>query len=208
MLIVDDDPDSREELVHQLVGQGQALEVEDDEARALASLGKLKPQVVIVGIGHGKPQALSFIERARKQAGSSMAFIAISRSSHPEVLVEAFRRGADHCLSFPDQAEALFMVVRRALEKPALAREVERARDGILEPGASGKAGSVLGAHPVMQRLLDKVQAAAHSRATVLIHGETGTGKELIAAAVHSESKRKDGPFVRLNCSALAETVL
>jgi DNA-binding NtrC family response regulator len=59
-----------------------------------------------------------------------------------------------------------------------------------------------------MQRLLDKVIAASTSRATVLIHGETGTGKELVAAAVHSHSKRKTGPFVRLNCSALSETVL
>jgi DNA-binding NtrC family response regulator len=66
----------------------------------------------------------------------------------------------------------------------------------------------MLGAHPLMQRLLDNVLAAASSRATVLIHGETGTGKELVAAAVHTKSKRSEGPFVRLNCSALAETVL
>jgi two-component system response regulator HydG len=109
---------------------------------------------------------------------------------------------------FPEQAEALFMVVRRALEKPALALEVERAREGILDPASARQIGTILGAHPVMQRLLDKVVAAALSRATVLIHGETGTGKELVAAAVHAHSKRSGGPFVRLNCSALAETVL
>jgi DNA-binding NtrC family response regulator len=208
VLIVDDDPDSREELVHQLVGQGHALEVASDTANALPQLASLRPQVVVVGLGHGKPHALHFLESARKQSGSQAAFIAISRSSHPEALVEAFRHGADHCLAFPEQAEALFMVVRRALEKPALAREVERARAGILDPAGARQLNSILGAHPVMQRLLDKVMAAAHSRATVLIHGETGTGKELVAAAVHSQSKRKDGPFVRLNCSALSQTLL
>jgi DNA-binding NtrC family response regulator len=208
VLIVDDDPDSREELVHQLVGQGHALEVASDTANALPQLESLRPQVVVVGLGHGKPHALHFLESARKQSGSQAAFIAISRSSHPEALVEAFRHGADHCLAFPEQAEALFMVVRRALEKPALAREVERARAGILDPAGARQLNSILGAHPVMQRLLDKVMAAAHSRATVLIHGETGTGKELVAAAVHSQSKRKDGPFVRLNCSALSQTLL
>jgi DNA-binding NtrC family response regulator len=208
VLIVDDDPDSREELVHQLVGQGHALEVAPDTANALPQLESLRPQVVVVGLGHGKPHALHFLESARKQSGSQAAFIAISRSSHPEALVEAFRHGADHCLAFPEQAEALFMVVRRALEKPALAREVERARAGILDPGSARQLNAILGAHPVMQRLLDKVMAAAHSRATVLIHGETGTGKELVAAAVHSQSKRKDGPFVRLNCSALSQTLL
>ncbi|HEX7477266.1 MAG TPA: sigma-54 dependent transcriptional regulator [Polyangiales bacterium] len=208
VLIVDDDPDSREELVHQLVGQGQALEVADDAESGLALLNAGRPQLVVVGVGHGKPPALDFLERARKLAGAQTAFIAVTRSTHPEALVEAFRRGADHCLAFPEQAEALFMVVRRALEKPALAREVERARDGILDMSAAGHMGGILGAHPLMQRLLDKVTAAAHSRATVLITGETGTGKELVAAAVHSHSKRNQGPFVRVNCSALAETVL
>ena len=208
VLIVDDDPDSREELVHQLVGQGHALEVAESPQLALPLLESLRPQVVVVGLGHGKPHALAFLESARKQSGSQVAFIAVSRSSHPEALVEAFRHGADHCLCFPEQAEALFMVVRRALEKPALAREVERARAGILDPAAAQQINAILGSHPVMQALLDKVLAAAHSRATVLIHGETGTGKELIAAAVHSQSKRKDGPFVRLNCSALSQTLL
>jgi DNA-binding NtrC family response regulator len=208
VLIVEEDPDSREELLHQLVGQGHALEVADSLHDALAHLNVSRPQVVLVGLGHGNPRALSFLESARKAGGSQMAFIAISRSSHPEALVDAFRHGADHCLCFPEQVEALFMVVRRALEKPALAREVQRARDGILEPGAAQHIQAILGGHPLMQRLLDKVIAAATSRATVLIHGETGTGKELVAAAVHAQSKRREGPFVRLNCSALSETVL
>jgi DNA-binding NtrC family response regulator len=208
VLIVEEDPDGREELLHQLVGQGHALEVADSLDGALPLMQRLRPQVVVVGLGHGKPQALHFLESARKSSGGQVAFIAISGSSHPEALVEAFRHGADHCLCFPEQAEALFMVVRRALEKPALAREVERARQGILDPSAAQQIYGILGSHPLMQRLLDKVVAAATSRATVLIHGETGTGKELIAAAVHSQSKRRNGPFVRLNCSALSDSVL
>jgi len=208
VLIVEEDPDGREELLHQLVGQGHALEVADSLEDALPVVQRLRPQVVVVGLGHGKPHALRFLEDARKASAGQAAFIAISSSSHPESLVEAFRHGADHCLCFPEQAEALFMVVRRALEKPALAREVERARQGILDPAAAQQMHAILGSHPLMQRLLDKVISAAVSRATVLIHGETGTGKELIAAAVHSQSKRRNGPFVRLNCSALSETVL
>ncbi|HEX4354574.1 MAG TPA: sigma-54 dependent transcriptional regulator [Polyangiales bacterium] len=208
MLIVEEDPDSREELVHQLVGQGHALDVADNMGDALGSIDVRPPQVVVVGLGHGKPHALRFLENARKAGGAQVSFIAITRSSHPEALVEAFRHGADHCLSFPEQAEALFMVVRRALEKPALAREVGRAREGLLDPAAAKQIELILGTHPLMQRLLDKVIAASNSRATVLIHGETGTGKELVAAAVHSYTKRKTGPFVRLNCAALSETVL
>ena len=208
VLIVEEDADARAELLHQLVGQGHALEVAADISEGLRLLTSTHPQVVLVGLGHGKPHALHFLERARAASGTQSAFIAISSSSHPEALVEAFRHGADHCLCFPEQAEALFMVVRRALEKPALAREVERAREGILDPAGAHRIHSILGSHPLMQRLLDKVIAAATSRATVLIHGETGTGKELIAAAIHTQSKRSSGPFVRLNCSALSEPVL
>jgi DNA-binding NtrC family response regulator len=208
VLIVEEDADSREELLHQLLGQGHTLEVKATVQDALSALPELRPQVVLVGLGHGKPHALRFLEEARKACGAQTAFIAISASAHPEALVEALRHGADHCLCFPEQVEALFMVVRRALEKPALAREVERARQGILDPGAAQQLQSILGTHPLMQRLLDKVLAAAGSRATVLIHGETGTGKELIAAAIHSHSKRSQGPFVHLNCSALSENVL
>lgn len=208
VLIVEEDPDERAELLHQLVGQGHALEVAANVTDGLRLLPRIQPQVVVVGLGYGKPQALQFLESARSASGAQTAFIAISKSSHPEALVEAFRRGADHCLCFPEQAEALFMVVRRALEKPALARAVERAREGILDPAGVHQIQSILGSHPLMQRLLDKVMAAATSRATVLIHGETGTGKELIAAAIHSQSKRSTGPFVRLNCSALSESVL
>jgi two-component system response regulator AtoC len=208
VLIVEEDPDSREELLHQLVGQGHTLEVCDDFALAPGLVRTLRPQVVLVGLGAGKPQGLSFLEGARTELGAQSAFIVVSKSSHPEVLVEAFRHGADHCLWFPEQAEALFMVVRRALEKPALAREVERAREGILDPGSAQQVHGILGSHPQMQHLLDKVVAAAVSRATVLIHGETGTGKELIAAAIHNHSKRRLGPFVRLNCAALSDAVL
>jgi len=68
--------------------------------------------------------------------------------------------------------------------------------------------GGIVGSHPSMQRLFERLESAAQSRATVLIHGETGTGKELVAAAVHKHSKRHSGPFVRLNCAALAESVL
>jgi DNA-binding NtrC family response regulator len=145
--------------------------------------------------------------------GRSSALISIinsddNSSDGASSLEGALRHGADHCLIWPAHAPALALVVERAIEKPALVREVERAREGILDGLSVGKVESIIGAHPVMQRLLSKLVQAAQSRATVLIHGETGTGKELIAVAVHQHSKRKDGPFVKLNCAALADTVL
>jgi DNA-binding NtrC family response regulator len=208
ILIVADDLELRAELVHQLVGQGYALEVLAEGEEALSFVENHCPYVMVVGLELGGMGSLELIERARALAGRQTAFIATSRSNFSGAIVDAMRRGADHCLQWPEHREALSMVVQRAMEKPALAREVERARDGILDGISAGHMDSIIGSHPLMQRLLSKVAQAAQSRATVLIHGETGTGKELIAAAVHSRSKRGSGPFVKLNCAALADTVL
>ena len=209
ILIVADDDALRAEIVHQLVGHGYALEAISDGEAGLAFIESHSPFVVVVGLELGNENsALDFIERARALAGRQTAFVATQRSSVPAAIVEALRRGADQCLQWPEHREALFMMVQRALEKPALAREVERMREGILNGLPVGRMESIVGAHPSMQRLLSKAAQAAQSRATVLIHGETGTGKELIAIAVHTHSKRGGGPFVKLNCAALADTVL
>jgi DNA-binding NtrC family response regulator len=207
-VIVVADDDLRAELVHQLVGHGFALEALADADEALTLVDAHAPHVVVVGLDQGGVRALDLTERLRRMAGRHTSCIVIGRAGQPAAFTEALRRGADHCLEWPAHADALPVVVQRALEKPSLAREVERARDGILDGLAVGGVEHVIGAHPVMQRLLSKVQQAAQSRATVLIHGETGTGKELIAAAVHTHSKRAAGPFVKLNCAALADTVL
>lgn len=206
VLIVAEDEALRAELVHQLVGHGYALEVMADGEEVLSFVEAHCPHAMVVELAGAR--ALELIERARALSGRQTAFIAISRSNVSETIVAAMRSGADHCLQWPQHREALSMVVKRAMEKPALAREVERARDGILDGISVGRMDSIIGSHPLMQRLLNKVALAAQSRATVLIHGETGTGKELIAAAVHSRSKRGSGPFVKLNCAALADTVL
>jgi DNA-binding NtrC family response regulator len=208
ILIVADDEELRAELVHQLVGHGYALEALSDGEAALSFVESSSPYAVVVGMELGSMGSLELIERARALAGGQTAFIATSRSNFPEAIVEAMRRGADHCLQWPEHREALSMVVQRAMEKPALAREVERARDGILDGLSVSRVERIVGSHPSMQRLLSKVSQAAQSRATVLINGETGTGKELIAAAVHAHSKRGHGPFVKLNCGSLADTVL
>jgi len=207
LLIVADDDGLRAGLVHQLVGHRYGLSVMSTAEDALQRLSSDRPHVVIVALG--RADAMPLLERARAMCGRSSALISIIDSGDDASSLEgALRHGADHCLLWPGHASALALVVERAIEKPALVREVERAREGILDGLSLGKVESIIGAHPVMQRLLSKLVQAAQSRATVLIHGETGTGKELIAVAVHQHSKRKDGPFVKLNCAALADTVL
>src|SRR5262249_46208079 len=119
--------------------------------------------------------------------------------------VQAIKRGAENYLTKPLDLEALLALVERAMEKARLSMEAAQLRARLDERFSFE---SILGNHPSMQRLLKTVSQVAPSRATVLVHGESGSGKELIAAAIHHNSPRKKGPFIRLNCAALAETLL
>src|SRR5690606_16934094 len=96
-------------------------------------------------------------------------------------------------------------LVERAFEKSLLSREAAQLREQV---ETKGGVPGILGDHPSMQRVLKVVEQVAKSRATVLISGESGTGKELIAAAIHHLSPRRGRPFVRVNCAALAESLL
>lgn len=205
--MVAEDSQACGELTRHLVGHGLALEVATSAEDALACIEQQGPEVVVVGLGRAPSDQMLVIERGRLAAGSHTAFIAALGGREPAA-GEVMRSGADQVLQWPDHADALAVAVRRALEKPQLVRQVEQAKEGVLNALSVGKVERIVGAHPAMQRLLGKVLQAAQSRATVLIHGETGTGKELIAAAIHEHSKRAAGPFVRLNCAALADSVL
>jgi two-component system response regulator HydG len=133
--------------------------------------------------------------------------VAITTSGSADTLVEALRRGADRCLTRPIRFDALHLIVERSLEKAAHAREASEPR---VDAGAIApvRMEHIVGAHPAMQRLFKRMLQAAQSRATVLIQGETGTGKELVAKAVHNYSRRASGPLIRLNCATLADSVL
>ncbi|HEU0014485.1 MAG TPA: sigma-54 dependent transcriptional regulator, partial [Longimicrobium sp.] len=118
--------------------------------------------------------------------------------------VEAVRLGAFDYLSKPVDVDELALVVERALRETELRRELARLR-GSAGEGARAR---IVGRAPPMRRLFELIERVAPTRATVLVTGETGTGKELVARAVHDLSDRARRPFVAVNCSALPETLL
>jgi DNA-binding NtrC family response regulator len=118
--------------------------------------------------------------------------------------VEAMRLGAFDYLSKPVDVDELALVAERALAEAELRREVSRLRGAAPRGGLA----RIVGRSPAVRRLFDLVQRVAPTRASVLVTGETGTGKELVARAVHDLSDRARRPFVAVNCSALAETLL
>jgi DNA-binding NtrC family response regulator len=204
ILVVDDEPNARSALAELLRDEGYVTEVAADGAHALRVLESFDPDVVLTDLKMPVMDGLALLERARPRCPHA-AFVVMTAFGSIETAVSAIKQGAENYLTKPLDLDAVSALVMRAVEKAKLSREASELRARIDQ---RFKVGNILGEHPTMQRLIKTIVQVAPSRATVLIHGESGTGKELIAAAIHQHSPRKDKPFVRLNCAALAESLL
>jgi len=122
-----------------------------------------------------------------------------------ETAVGAIRAGAYDFVTKPVEIEALAIAVRRAAEHRALRGEVKRLREVVEQTRSRG---DLIGASPSMQQVYTLIDQVSGTDATVLITGESGTGKEVVARTVHEKSKRKDGPFIAINCAAVPEQLL
>jgi len=122
-----------------------------------------------------------------------------------ETAVGAIRAGAYDFVTKPVEIEALAIAIRRAAEKRQLRGEVKRLREVVASTRGRG---DLIGASPSMQQVYQLIEQVSATDATVLITGESGTGKEVVAREIHKRSRRKDGPFVAINCAAVPEALL
>ncbi|MEM9194441.1 MAG: sigma-54 dependent transcriptional regulator [Myxococcota bacterium] len=204
ILIVDDEANARSALDELLSAEGYETRTASDGEQALGVLERFDADVVLTDLQMPRLDGLGLLEKGQKKAPFAV-FVVMTAFGSVETAVAAMHKGAENYVTKPLDLDALGLVIERAREKATLRKEAHRLRT---EAEARYSFGSILGDHPSMQRLMKQVAQVARSRATVVIHGESGTGKELIAAAIHQNSKRKEGPFVRLNCAALAESLL
>jgi len=204
VLIVDDEANARNALAELLDDAGYSVSTAADGRTALLQLGQVDPDVVLTDLKMPGMDGLSLIERGRPMSPHT-TFIVMTAFATIDTAVKAIKLGAESYLTKPLELDAVMAIVDRALDRTRLSREAAQLRERFEE---RFQLGNILGEHPSMQRLMKNIAQVARSRATVLIHGETGTGKELIAAAIHQNSKRKDKPFVKLNCASLSETLL
>ena len=204
VLIVDDERNARSALVDLLGEEGYATESASDGLKALALMESFEPEVVLTDLKMPGLDGIGLLQKGKRVAPHA-AFIVMTAFGSIDTAVEAIKLGAETYLTKPLDMKALSALVERALEKARLSAETADLRTRLDERVGLE---NIVGEHPSMQRLFKLVQQVARSKATVLIHGETGSGKELIAAAIHQASPRKDGPFVRLNCASLAESLL
>ena len=134
-----------------------------------------------------------------------ITMVMMTAYGHIEMAVEAIKRGAHDFITKPFDHETLVLRLEKALERSALIRENRRLQEACREVSAFQK---LVGKSPQMQRVYESIQMVAKSNLTVLITGESGTGKDLAARAVHDLSERNQGPFVAVNCPTVPENIL
>ena len=204
ILIADDDEAGRSGLAALLAMWGYEVQEAVDGKDALERAPAFRPHVVLAdmvmpvidGIGPLKPLAASVPEAA---------VILLTAHASVETAVSAMREGAYDYITKPVDPRRLRVLLDRAVEKVQIDREVKVLRRQLKETRGLGP---LIGVSPAMQDVYRLVELAAPSPAPVLILGETGTGKELVARTIHQLSQRSKGPFVAVNCSAIPETLL
>ena len=204
ILIVDDEANARAALSEILREDGYATETAADGFKALGKLEEFAPDVVLTDLKMPGLDGIAFMEKARA-ASPGAVFVVMTAFGTITSAVEAVKKGAENYLTKPLDPEALGAVVERAMEKARLVQEARRLRDRLRERNAFSH---IVSEDPKMHAVLELVAQVGPSKASVLVTGESGTGKELIAEAIHLASPRARGPFVRLHCAALSESLL
>ena len=204
ILIVDDEENARSALAEMLADEGYETRTAEDGQAALETLERFPAEVILTDLKMPRLDGLGLLEEGKKRMPHA-AFVVMTAFGSIDTAVKAIKRGAENYLTKPLDMDAVSALVARARDRAKLGAEAAKLREQV---GHRLSYEGILGDHPTMQRVLKTVGQVARSKATVLIQGESGTGKELIAAAIHHNSKRSDGPFVKLNCAALAESLL
>ena len=171
---------------------------------ALASLDDGLPDLILAHTDLPDLSGLDLLETIRDRA-PNVAVIAISENADARFGAAAANAGATDILPLPLQADALNQAVQQALSSSKGARDLARVRDQVRDRHGFSH---MLTQSPRMLRVFDQIRAVASTDATVLILGETGTGKELVSRAIHERSRRREKPFISINCGAFTETLL
>lgn len=205
VLLIDDDPHLRLALSQTLDLAGLRVLALDNAQGVAARLGRDWPGVVVSDIRMPGLDGLQLLAQIHER-DPELPVLLITGHGDVPLAVQAMRAGAYDFLEKPFASEQLLESVRRALDLRRLVLDNRSLRLALADRQQLDV--RLLGRSPVMQRLRDQIAALAATSADVLILGETGAGKEVVARALHDLSARRDGPFVAINAGALAESVV
>ncbi len=204
ILIVDDDASLRQVMSMQLEEMGYRALAASSGDEALQILGSETAALVITDYRMPGMNGLELLEKIRSDY-PLLPVIMITAFGSIGNAVEAIKAGAFDYISKPIDFDQFAIVVRRALEHHTLLEEVQALRS-MLDQKFGFQ--SIIGRSKPLLRVLEQAARAAQSQATVLIRGETGTGKELLARAIHANSPRRNKPFVTINCGAIPKELI
>jgi DNA-binding NtrC family response regulator len=204
ILLADPDPRTQAELRELLQPRGYELDAAPDLGAALQPLGDGEVDLVLCDLNLPGGGGLQLLQEVR-QAHPETAVVLLSAFGSVQDAVQAMRHGAADFLGKPFAKEQVLVAVDRALEKAALQRENQALKSALDD---RLRIDNLVGTDPRMQAIFKTIKAVADTRTTVLITGESGTGKTLLARSLHNLSQRRAGPFVEVNCGALPESLL
>jgi len=202
-LIVDDDPDVVEWLQEVARMEGFTIARAHSLREARIELGRQRPDVLLTDLRLPDGEGIELMRELEKPDATEV--IVVTGHATVDSAVAALRAGASDYLVKPADLERVQAVLRHAKKAAALQHEIVELRDELRRLGRFGR---ILGSSPRMQSLYDQLSRVAPTSATVLLIGESGTGKELAAQTLHELSRRRDAPFLPLNCGAVAPQLI
>jgi two-component system, NtrC family, nitrogen regulation response regulator NtrX len=202
VLVVDDEAGIRRSLAGILSDEGFEVTLAEDGERALAALRQdPPPEVVLLDIAMPGRDGVEILAELRR-SWPQLPVVMMSGHGTIETAVRATQLGAFDFIEKPLSVEKLLLTLRHALERDRLERENRALRAESL------RAHEILGDSAPIRKLKEQIQVAAPTNGWVLITGENGTGKEMVAKQIHIHSKRADQPFVEVNCAAIPEELI
>ena len=206
VVIVDDDPHEREEIASSLRGDYSLFEAHDHE-KIYRLLEEVEPDILLLSLNlpsGGVRECLALLRHLR-QSELDILVIVLSDDYKKTTSLKVMDAGAYDYFLKPVDADILRVIVNRAVEKLHTQRENLILREEFQRKDALG---DLLGSTDAMRGLFDSIHRVARTATTVVIRGESGSGKELVARAIHDLSQRRDRPFISVNCAALPETLM
>jgi two-component system nitrogen regulation response regulator GlnG len=202
ILVVDDEEEIRALLVEVLQGRGFEVVTAEDGAAALEQVPRQQPAVILLDLTMPRLNGLEALPEIKRLDPEVPVIICTAHADLPTA-VRAMKLGAYDYITKPFDMELLGLALDRAVERRQLRSRIEE-----LRRQGTGALAERMGGSAAVAAVIQQVSQVAESNFTLLLQGETGTGKELVARAIHQQSPRRPGPFVAVDCGAIPETLV
>lgn len=204
ILVVEDDPSTRDAWSDLIGSWGFEVQVAEDGESALERIMNEEPHIVLLDLKLPRKDGLAVLSEMRDRARAIPTIVVSGEGDVPDA-VKAIKLGAYDYLRKPVDLPHLKLLLHNLCEHISISEQNRVLRRRLIK---AGELGPLIGKSPAMQRVINLIEQVAPSSATVLITGESGSGKEIVARTIHELSPKRDGPYIAVNCAALPETLM